>query len=167
VGNGCTPDCEFFAQSTVSALENPYRRLPSKRTASVAKRKDTDHHTRGARLSSPLRTDIPSFRFPPLTASIAAELESLQHVAGSSRKAWHIGRDRQMSRAKTVVKCVVIGLLVATIFLQAVARLLSGNIFYVNYKNQPLNSFGALIVVAIVLMAGMILLWRRLKSRVK
>ena len=72
-----------------------------------------------------------------------------------------------MSRAKTVVKWVVIGLGVAIVFLQAVARLLSGNIFYVNYKNQPLNSFGALIVVAIVLMAGIVLLWRRLKSMVK
>ena len=69
-----------------------------------------------------------------------------------------------MSRGKTILKCVVIGLLVATIFLQAVARLLSGNIFYVNYKNQPLNSFGALIVVAIVLMAGIVLLWRRLRA---
>jgi hypothetical protein len=72
-----------------------------------------------------------------------------------------------MSRGNTVVKCVVIGLIVGAIFLQAVARLLSGNFFYVNYKNQPLNSFGALIVVAIVLMAGKVLLWRRLKSREK
>ena len=72
-----------------------------------------------------------------------------------------------MSKGKTVVKGVAIGLIVAIIFLQAVAGLLSGNIFYVNYKNQPLNSFGALFVVAIVLMAGMVLLWRRLKSRVK
>jgi hypothetical protein len=111
--------------------------------------------------------DIPSFRFPPLTASIAAELESLQHVAGSSRKAWHIGRDRRMSRGKTVVKYAIIGLIVGAIFLQAVASLLSGNIFYVNYKNQPLNSFGVLILVAIVLMAGMVLFWRRLKSWVK
>ena len=72
-----------------------------------------------------------------------------------------------MSRGKTVVKRVVIGLIVGAIFLQAVASLLSGNIFYVNYKNQPLNSFGVLILVAIVLMAGMVLLWRRLKSWVK
>jgi hypothetical protein len=71
-----------------------------------------------------------------------------------------------MSRGKTVVKWLVIGLMVAMIFLQAVARLLSGNIFYVNYKNQPLNSFGVLILVAIILMAGMVLLWQRLKSRV-
>jgi hypothetical protein len=72
-----------------------------------------------------------------------------------------------MSRGKTVVKCVAIGLIVTTIFLQAVARLLSGNIFYLNYKNQPLNSFGAFIIVAIVLMPGMVLLWRRFMSRVK
>ena len=72
-----------------------------------------------------------------------------------------------MSRAKTIVKWVVIGLIVAIISLQAVSRLLSGNIFYVNYKNQPLNSFGALTVVAAVLIAGMALLWRSLKSRVK
>jgi uncharacterized membrane protein YedE/YeeE len=72
-----------------------------------------------------------------------------------------------MSRGKTVVKCVVIGLIVGAIFLQAVARLPSRNIFYVNYKNQPLNSFGALIVVAIVLIAGMVLLLRRIKRRVK
>ena len=72
-----------------------------------------------------------------------------------------------MSRGKTVVKWVAIGLIVAMIFLQAVTRLLSGNIFYLNYKNQPLNSFGVLILVAIVLMAGMVLLWRRIKSRVE
>jgi hypothetical protein len=69
-----------------------------------------------------------------------------------------------MSRGKTVVKGVAIGLIVAIIFLQAVARLLSGNIFYVNYKNQPLNSIGVLILVAIVLMAGTVLLWRRIKN---
>ena len=72
-----------------------------------------------------------------------------------------------MSRGKTVAKWMVGGLIVAVIFLQAVARLKSGNIFYVNYYNQPLNSFGALIVVASALIAGMVLLWRHLKSRVK
>lgn len=72
-----------------------------------------------------------------------------------------------MSRGKTVVKWVAIGLIVAMIFLQAVAKLLSGNIFYANYKNQPLNSFGVLILVTIVLMAGMVLLWRRIKSSIK
>jgi len=68
-----------------------------------------------------------------------------------------------MSRGKTIVKWIVGGLIVAIIALQGVARLLSGNIFYVNYYNQPLNSFGAFIVVASVLMAGMVLLWRYLK----
>jgi hypothetical protein len=72
-----------------------------------------------------------------------------------------------MSRGKTVAKWIVGGLIVAIIALQGVARLLSGNIFYVNYYNQPLNSFGAFIVVASVLMAGMVLLWRYLKSKVK
>jgi hypothetical protein len=72
-----------------------------------------------------------------------------------------------MSRLKTIVKWVVIGLIVPVVSLQAVSRLLSGNIFYVNHYNQPLNSFGAFIVVASVLIAGMVLLWRRLKSRVK
>jgi hypothetical protein len=72
-----------------------------------------------------------------------------------------------MSRGKTVVKCLVIGLIVGAIFLQAVARLQSGNIFYVNYKNQPLNSFGALTVVASVLIAGIALLRRWLTSRVR
>jgi hypothetical protein len=72
-----------------------------------------------------------------------------------------------MSRGKTVAKWIVIGLIVAIISLQAGARLISGNIFYVNYKNQPLNSFGALIVVASVLIAGMVLLWRYLNSKVR
>lgn len=72
-----------------------------------------------------------------------------------------------MSRAKTVVKWLVVGLIIAIITLQAVSKFFSGNIFYLNYKNQPLNSFGALIVVASVLLAGMVLLWRYLKSRVK
>ena len=71
-----------------------------------------------------------------------------------------------MSSGKTVAKWIVGGLIVAIIALQAVARLLSGNIFYVNYYNQPLNSFGAFIVVASVLMAGMVLLWRYLKKKV-
>jgi hypothetical protein len=72
-----------------------------------------------------------------------------------------------MSRGKTVAKWIVVGLIVAMITLQAVTRLLSGNIFYVNYKDQPLNSFGTLIVVASVLIAGMVLLWRYLKSKVR
>ena len=72
-----------------------------------------------------------------------------------------------MSRGKTVAKWIVGGLFVAIIVLQAVAGLLSGNIFYVNYYNQPLNSFGVLIAVASVLIAGMILLWRYLKSKIK
>jgi hypothetical protein len=72
-----------------------------------------------------------------------------------------------MSRGKTVAKWMVGGLIVAVIFLQAVARLKSGNIFYVNYYNQPLNSFGPLIVVASVLIGGIILLWRYLKSKIK
>ncbi len=72
-----------------------------------------------------------------------------------------------MSGGKTVAKWVVVGLIVAMISLQAVTKMLSGNIFYVNYKNQPLNSFGALIVVASVLIAGMVLLWRYLKSKVR
>ena len=72
-----------------------------------------------------------------------------------------------MSRGKTVAKWIVGGLIVAMIALQAITRMLSGNIFYVNYKNQPLNSFGALIVVASVLIAGMVLLWRYLKTKVK
>src|SRR5215813_7037053 len=79
----------------------------------------------------------------------------------------YIGGDKRTSKRKTVVKWIVVGLSIAVIALRAVAGLLSGNIFYVNYKNQPLNSFGALIVVASVLIAGMVLLWRRLKSRVK
>ena len=72
-----------------------------------------------------------------------------------------------MSKRKKGGMWKIYGLIVALIALQAVAGLLSGNIFYVNYKNQPLNSFGALIIVAIVLMAGMVLLWRRLKSMVE
>jgi hypothetical protein len=68
-----------------------------------------------------------------------------------------------MSRGKTIAKWTVGGLIVAIIALQGISRLLSGNIFYVNYYNQPLNSFGAFIVVASVLMAGMVLLWRYLK----
>ena len=72
-----------------------------------------------------------------------------------------------MSRVKTVAKWIVGGLIVAIIALQAVARLLSGNIFYVNYYNQPLNSFVALIVLASVLIAGTILSWRHLKSKIK
>jgi hypothetical protein len=72
-----------------------------------------------------------------------------------------------MSRGKTVAKWMVGGLIVAVIFLQAVARLKSGNIFYVSYYNQPLNSFGSLIVVASVLIGGIILLWRYLKSKIK
>jgi len=72
-----------------------------------------------------------------------------------------------MSRGKTVAKWIVGGLIVAMIALQAITKMLSGNIFYVNYKNQPLNSFGALIVVASVLIAGMVLLWRYLKTKVK
>jgi hypothetical protein len=72
-----------------------------------------------------------------------------------------------MSRGKTVAKWIVSGLIVAVISLQAVARLLSGNIFYVNYYNQPLNSFGALVAVASVLIAGMVLLWRYLKNKIK
>jgi ABC-type nickel/cobalt efflux system permease component RcnA len=72
-----------------------------------------------------------------------------------------------MSRGKTVAKWMVGGLIVAVIFLQAVGRLLSGNIFYVNYYNQPLNTFGALIAVALVLLAGIVLLWRCLKSQIK
>jgi hypothetical protein len=72
-----------------------------------------------------------------------------------------------MSRGKTVVKWVVIGLTVAIITLQAVSKFFSGNIFYLNYKNQPLNSFGVLTIVASVLIAGIVLLWRCLKSRVK
>jgi hypothetical protein len=72
-----------------------------------------------------------------------------------------------MSRGKTVAKWIVGGLIVAVISLQAVARLLSGNIFYVNYYNQPLNSLGALIAVASVLIAGMVLLWRYLKNKIK
>jgi ABC-type nickel/cobalt efflux system permease component RcnA len=71
-----------------------------------------------------------------------------------------------MSRGKKVAKWIVVSLIVAIIALQAVAGLLSGNIFYVNYKNQPLNSFGALIIVATVLIAGMVLLWRYLKNKV-
>jgi len=72
-----------------------------------------------------------------------------------------------MSRGKTVAKWIVGGLIVAMIALQAITRMLSGNIFYVNYKNQPLNSIGALIVVSSVLIAGMVLLWRYLKTKVK
>jgi uncharacterized membrane protein YedE/YeeE len=72
-----------------------------------------------------------------------------------------------MSRGKTVVKWVVIGLIVAIITLQAVSRFFSGNIYYLNYKNQPINSFGVLTIVASVLIAGIVLLWRCLKSRVK
>jgi len=72
-----------------------------------------------------------------------------------------------MSRGKTVVKWVVIGLTVAIITLQAVSKFFSGNIFYLNYKNQPLNSFGVLTIVASVLIAGIVLLWRCLKSGVK
>jgi len=72
-----------------------------------------------------------------------------------------------MSRGKTVAKWIVGGLIVAMIALQAITRMLFGNIFYVNYKNQPLNSFGALIVVASVLIAGVVLLWRYLKTKVK
>ena len=68
---------------------------------------------------------------------------------------------------KTVVKWVVFGLIIAMITLQAVSKFFSGNIFYHNYKNQPLNSFGVLIIVASVLIAGMVLLWRYLKSKVK
>jgi len=70
-----------------------------------------------------------------------------------------------MSRGKTVAKWIVGGLAVAIIALQAVARLLSGNIFYVNYYNQLLNSFGVLIAVASVLIAGIVLLCRSLKSK--
>jgi hypothetical protein len=72
-----------------------------------------------------------------------------------------------MSRIKTLTKWIVVGLIAAVIALQAIARLSSGNIFYVNYKNQPLNSFGAFIVVASALIAGTVLLWRYLKSKVK
>ena len=72
-----------------------------------------------------------------------------------------------MSRGKTVAKWIVGGLIIAAIFLQAVVGLLSGNIFYVNYYNQPLNSFGVFIVVASVLIAGMVLLWRGLKGKIK
>ena len=72
-----------------------------------------------------------------------------------------------MSKREKVGKWIIYGLFVALIALQAVAGLLSGNIFYVNYKNQPLNSFGALIVVAAFPIAGMVLLWRRLKGRGK
>jgi len=72
-----------------------------------------------------------------------------------------------MSRGITVAKWIVGGLILAIIFLQALAGLLSGNIFYVNYYKQPLNSFGALIVVASVLIAGMVMLWRYLKSKIK
>ena len=72
-----------------------------------------------------------------------------------------------MSRGKTVAKWIVGGLAIAIIVLQAVAGLLSGNIFYVNYYKQPLNSLGALITVASVLIAGMVLLWRYLKSKIK
>ena len=72
-----------------------------------------------------------------------------------------------MSRGKTVAKWIVGGLSIAVISLQAVARLKSGNIFYVNYYNRPLNSFGVLIFVASVLIAGMVLLWRYLKSKIK
>jgi Na+/phosphate symporter len=72
-----------------------------------------------------------------------------------------------MSIGKTVVKWLVVGLIIAIITLQSVSKFFSGNIFYLNYKNQPLNSFGALIVVASALIAGMVLLWRHLKSRVK
>jgi hypothetical protein len=70
-----------------------------------------------------------------------------------------------MSRGKTVAKWIVGGLIVAIIALQAVAGLLSGNIFYANYYKQPLNSFGALIAVASVLIAGIVLLCRSLKSK--
>src|SRR5262245_679984 len=72
-----------------------------------------------------------------------------------------------MSKRKKDRMWIMYGLLVALIALQAVSGLISGNIFYVNYKNQPLNSFGALIVVAAFLIAGMVLLWRRLKGRGK
>ena len=72
-----------------------------------------------------------------------------------------------MSIRKTVVKWLVVGLIIAIITLQSVSKFFSGNIFYLNYKNQPLNSFGALIVVASALIAGMVLSWRHLKSRVK
>ena len=72
-----------------------------------------------------------------------------------------------MSRGKTVAKWIVGGLFVAIMVLQAVAGLLSGNIFYVNYYKQPLNSLGALIAVALILIAGIVLLWRYLKSKVK
>jgi len=72
-----------------------------------------------------------------------------------------------MSRGKTVAKWMVGGLIIAVIFLQAVAGLLSGNIFYVNYYHLPLNSFGAFIAVASVLLAGIVLLWWYLKSKIK
>jgi hypothetical protein len=72
-----------------------------------------------------------------------------------------------MSRGKTVAKWTVGGIILAVIFLQAVAGLFSGNIFYVNYYKQPLNSFGVLVAVASVPIAGMILLWRYLKSKIK
>jgi hypothetical protein len=72
-----------------------------------------------------------------------------------------------MSKGKTVAKWIVGGLVVAIVTLRAVTGLLSGNIFYTNYYDQPLNSFGVLIAVASVLIAGMVLLWRYLKSKVK
>jgi len=72
-----------------------------------------------------------------------------------------------MCRGKTIAKWIVGGLIIAVIFLQAVTGLLSGNIFYVNYYKLPLNSLGALITVASVLIAGMVLLWRYLKSKIK
>ena len=72
-----------------------------------------------------------------------------------------------MSRVKTVAKWIVGGLIVAIIALQAVVGLLSGNIFYVNYYKQAFNSFGALITVAAVLIAGIVLFWRYFKSKIK
>ena len=72
-----------------------------------------------------------------------------------------------MSRGKTVAKWIVVGLIVGMIALQAVTGLLSGKLFYVNYYHQPLNPFGGLIVVASVLLAGMVLLCRYLKSKAK
>jgi len=69
------------------------------------------------------------------------------------------------NRRKTIVKWIGGGLIVAMIALQAVTRLLSGNLFYGNYYNQPLNPFLQLIIVASVLIAGIVLLWRYLRSR--
>jgi hypothetical protein len=73
-------------------------------------------------------------------------------------------RREDMPRGKKVAEWIAVSLVVAIIALQAASKLISGNIFYTNYKNLPLNVFGALIVVAAVLIAGMVYFWRNLNS---